>query len=107
MIVETFANFIRILIACQRFLGQMPRTLMLKKYIPALGTKVDMQRRQHIRTDNEIRRALVESARKLIFIHGIGINGAQVEARLKEQSLTPTRVIIYFNFSLHNRLKLF
>lgn len=65
---------------------------MPKKYISWLGTKVDEQRRKHIRLDNDSHRELIEASRKLIFRHGVGITGAKVEERLQAQSLTPTRV---------------
>jgi hypothetical protein len=63
-------------------------------YISCLGTKVDEQRRQHIRLDDDTRRELIKASRKLIFVHGVGITGAKVEERLQPQSLTPTMVII-------------
>ncbi|KAF8914344.1 hypothetical protein CPB84DRAFT_1630471, partial [Gymnopilus junonius] len=83
----------KILISTIRFLGIMPapRALVPKKFIPALGTKVDEQRRKHVRLDNDARRGLVEASRKLIFQHGVGITGVAVEERLQPQSLTPTR----------------
>jgi hypothetical protein len=68
---------------------------MAKEHIPALGTKADDQRREHIRMDTDTRRELVEAARRLMFIHGNSITSKAVEDRLGPQSLTPTRVCIY------------
>lgn len=85
-------NYFRILIATIRYLGLnlSPRTLVPKKYILCLGTRVDEQQRQHIRVDDDNRRALVEALRDLIFRQGVGITGAKVEEQLQPQSLTPT-----------------
>jgi hypothetical protein len=52
---------------------------MQKAHIPALGTKADDQRREHIRMDTDTRRELVEAARRLIFIQGYGITSKAVE----------------------------
>lgn len=68
-----------------------PRTLLQKKYIPALGTTADEQRRQHLRID-EIRREKVEAAQKFIFEKGFGVKSTNIESRLKEESYTSTRV---------------
>ncbi|KAF8883752.1 hypothetical protein CPB84DRAFT_1686207 [Gymnopilus junonius] len=68
-----------------------PQTLMPKKYISGLGTRVDEQRRQHLRLDDVAHRDQVEAAQELIFVHGIGVTGAYVEERLQNQSLTLTQ----------------
>lgn len=45
----------RVILSTIRYLAAcpLPRTLLLKKYIPALGTTADEQRRQHLRIDDE------------------------------------------------------
>lgn len=93
---QRLINSLRVLIATIRYLAlnPSPRTLVPKKYISYLGTKVDEQRRHHLRIDNDSRRELIEASRRLIFLQGIGITGARVEERLQAQSMTPTRVSI-------------
>jgi hypothetical protein len=66
--------------------------LIQKKYIPALGTTADEQRRMHLRIDDEHRREKVETARSFIFEKGLGVKSSKVESRLKDESYTPTRV---------------
>ena len=93
---QRLINSLRVLIATIRYLAlnPSPRTLVPKKYIPYLGTKVDEQRRRHLRIDDESRRELIEASWRLIFLQGVGITGARVEERLQAQSMTPTRVSI-------------
>lgn len=76
-----------------------PRTLIEKQYISGLGTRVDDQRRQHIRLDNNHRQENVELARKLIFEKGLGIKSKGVEGLLESKSYTPTRVRIFCSYS--------
>jgi hypothetical protein len=91
-------NNYRVVLSTIRYLAGCPssRTLIQKKYIPALGTTADEQRRQHLRIDDEHRREDVETARRFIFEKGLGVKSAQVEALLKEESYTPTRVQFRF-----------
>jgi hypothetical protein len=91
----------RVILSTIRYLAACPspRTLIQKKYIPALGTTADEQRRQHLRIDDDHRREKVETARKFIFEKGLGVKSKNIESRLKEESYTPTRVrLIPFEF---------
>ncbi|KAG2337489.1 hypothetical protein BDR05DRAFT_978478 [Suillus weaverae] len=60
----------KILLACIKFLG---------KYIPKMGTKLDMKRCE-----------ATQCAQQLIFRHGVG-NGQHIKSILKEESLVSTR----------------
>jgi hypothetical protein len=75
-----------------------PRTEILKKFIPGLGTTADDQRRQHIRLDNDHRRMKVELARELIFEKGLAVKSDRVEALLAPSSYTPTRVCVFGSY---------
>ena len=87
----------RVVLATIRNLAKCPSptTLIQKQYIPALGTKADEQRHQHICIDDSHRRDDVDLARKLIFEKGLGIKSTKVEGLLQSKSYTPTRVWIY------------
>ena len=84
----------RVILSTIRYLAACPSpwTLIQKKYISALGTTVDEQRRQHLRIDDERRREKVETAHRFIFEKGLGVKSTKVESLLKEESYTPTRV---------------
>ena len=63
--------------------------------IPALGTELDMQKRQSIegiRTDDDARKRRVERARKAIYVKGKPIASKHVNNLLGDESLVPTRV---------------
>ena len=76
-----------------------PRTFIEEKYISALGSMADDQRRQHIRLDNDHRQENVKLARKFIFEKGLGIRSKGVEGLLGSTSYTPTRVCIFVSYS--------
>jgi hypothetical protein len=70
-----------------------PRCLVKKHDIGALGTAVDIQRRQHVRVDNRKRQRDIDAARSWIFEKGRGISSTyHVENILKPTSMIPTRV---------------
>jgi hypothetical protein len=91
----------RVVLSTIRNLGKCPspRTDIEKKYIPALGTTADDQRRQHIRLDSDHRQENVELARKFIFEKGLGIKSKGVEGLLESRSYTPNRVCIFGSYS--------
>lgn len=91
----------RIILATIRYLGgcPCPRCFIKKDQINALGTKVDDQRRSHLRTDTEHRQHQVNKTRSWIFDKGRGVNSTWVEDLLQADSWVPTRVrafIIFF-----------
>jgi hypothetical protein len=58
-----------------------------------MGMKIDLENRQATqRVDDERRHRKVEKARRLIFQHGVGINGQRIKKILQDESLVPTRV---------------
>ena len=61
---QRLIDYPRVLIATIRYLAlnPSPRTLVPKKYISYLGTKVDEQRWRHVRIDNDSRRELIEAS---------------------------------------------
>lgn len=64
--------------------------------IPELGTEADRARRSEtLRRDTQERKDAITEARSLIYNDGIVVNGARVEAILKEESLVPTEVSLY------------
>jgi hypothetical protein len=89
----------RTLLACIKNLGAFPcpRCLVAKAEVPALGTELDMQRRQcaqGICTDNDSRKHQVERARKAIYVKGKPIMSKQVDDLLGDRSLVPTWVCL-------------
>jgi len=98
----------RTLLACIKNLGAFPcpRCLVAKAEIPALGTELDMQRRQcaqGMRTDNDSRKHRVERARKAIYVKGKPITSKQVDDLLGDGSLVPTRVCLIHLISQANK----
>ena len=93
--------FFRVVISTIRKQGKCPspRTFIEEKYISALGSMADDQRRQHIRLDNDHRQENVKLARKFIFEKGLGIRSKGVEGLLGSTSYTPTRVCIFVSYS--------
>ncbi|KAI0071014.1 hypothetical protein K474DRAFT_1712834 [Panus rudis PR-1116 ss-1] len=83
----------KVLIACIRFLAQCPcpRCYIQMKYVPALATTVDFQRRKHIRVDNKDVQALIELTRRWIFEGGISAGSKKIMKRLESTSLLPHR----------------
>lgn len=77
-----------------RYLGgcPCPRCFIKKDQIGALGTKVDDQRRTHLRTDTEHRQHQVNKTRTWIFNKGRGVTSTWVEDLLQADSWVPTRV---------------
>jgi hypothetical protein len=86
--------YCRVILSTIRYLAgcPSPQTLIQKKYISALGTRADEQRRQHLRIDDEHRREKVETARRFIFEKGFSVKSTKVESLLKDESYTPSRV---------------
>jgi hypothetical protein len=84
----------RVLLATIRYLGSCPCPICFikKANISGLGTKVDDQRRDHVRTDTERRQSKVEKSRQYIFENGRGVNSTWVNDLLQEDSWIPTRV---------------
>jgi hypothetical protein len=98
----------RTLLACIKNLGTFPcpRCLVAKAEIPALGTELDMQRRQcapGIRTDNDSWKHRVERARKAIYVKGKPITSKRVDELLGDGSLVPTRVCLIHLISQDNK----
>lgn len=86
--------FIRVLIATVRNLGgcPCPRCLIPKARIPNMGMSRDRQQRATMERDDERRRVMVSSARKLIYEDNYAVSSAPVERLLKPQSWVPTSV---------------
>lgn len=85
----------RVLIANIRNLGRCPcpRCLVRKDQIQNVATDIDMvQRQTFARRDTAERRNKIASARELIYEKGYVVDTAQVEAKLKDESLVPTVV---------------
>ncbi|PPR02076.1 hypothetical protein CVT24_011174 [Panaeolus cyanescens] len=68
-----------------------PRCTTQKKYIPALGTHADFQRRAHKRMDSGYRQFDVEAARKDIYQDGRGARSKAVKDKLDSDSSLPVR----------------
>lgn len=100
----TFANVYsyRVLIACIKYLGRCPcpRCLTETKYISAIGTNADMQRRQHLREDSPAHQKQVETARTWIFDRGWSLTSERTKGTLEKQSLTMVRVCISIYYYL-------
>ncbi len=83
------------LLACIKNLGTFPclRCLVTKAEIPALGTELDIQKRQSAegaRMDSDTRKCQVEHAQKAIYVKGKPITSKQVDDLLGDESLVPT-----------------
>jgi hypothetical protein len=64
--------------------------------IQNLGMPRDIKQQETLaRVDDEIRRDKVETARDIIYRQNFAVDGAAVEALLKEQSLVPTSVSLF------------
>jgi len=87
-------NLYRVLLATIRQLAKCPcpHCLIEQHRINGLGTRVDDQRRNHLRTDTEQCRHRVETSRFWIYEKGKGVKSQRVEDLLHEKSYTPTRV---------------
>ena len=85
---------VRVLLATIRSLGNhpCPRCEIEKSHISALGTEEDLEQRDNLRVDSESRRKRIASARKDIFVKGVGVTGKKVEDRLKDRSEVPVHV---------------
>ena len=85
---------LRVLLATIRYLGSClcPCCFIKKEYISGLGTKVDDQRCDHLRTDTEQRQSKVEKSRTWIFDSGRGVNSTWVNNLLQEDSWMSTQV---------------
>ncbi|KAJ3557352.1 hypothetical protein NP233_g11763 [Leucocoprinus birnbaumii] len=82
----------KVLLTTIRFLGgcPCPRCFIKKDQIGAIGTTVDEQRRSHKRQDTYERQFDIQTARRMIFREGRGVNSKAVERLLKPLSQTPT-----------------
>ncbi|KAJ7649404.1 hypothetical protein DFH06DRAFT_996491 [Mycena polygramma] len=60
-------------------------------YIPDMGTKADMKRRQNTRQDTTRYRSVIKLVRRWIFARGLLVAGAAVARNLKQYSWVPTR----------------
>ena len=66
---------------------------MPKDEIAKVGQRLDVRRRTtKARIDNDRRRSRVDTARKLIFEHGMAVDSATLDDLLDEQSLVPIEV---------------
>ncbi|KAF9033895.1 hypothetical protein BJ165DRAFT_1396369 [Panaeolus papilionaceus] len=83
----------KVLLATIKYLAKCPcpRCTTQKRFIPALGTHADIQRRSHKRVDNEHRNFDIEGARRDIYQHGKGAKSKAVENRLGGDSSIPVR----------------
>ncbi|PPR03767.1 hypothetical protein CVT24_007510 [Panaeolus cyanescens] len=83
----------KILLATIKYLAKCPcpRCTTPKKFIPALGTHVDSQRRAHVRVDNPARQFDIEAARRAMFENGKGAKSTAVEGILDGDSSVPIR----------------
>ncbi|KAG2067650.1 hypothetical protein BDR04DRAFT_1129522 [Suillus decipiens] len=74
----------KILLACIKFLGECPCPccLIKKEDVPKMGMKTDLKNHQATQ---------FEKACKLLFQHGIGINGQCIKKILQAESLVPTQ----------------
>jgi hypothetical protein len=86
----------RVLLVMICYLGlcPCPRCFIKKEHISGLGTKVDDQRRGHLRTENEWRQQKVDKSRSYIFEKGRNTNSTWVNDLLQEESWIPSRVRI-------------
>ncbi|KAJ3557882.1 hypothetical protein NP233_g11630 [Leucocoprinus birnbaumii] len=82
----------KVLLTTIRFLGgcPCPRCFVKKDQIGAIGTTVDEQRQSHKRQDNHERQFDIQTARRMIFKEGRGVNSQPVDRLLKPLSQTPT-----------------
>ena len=88
---------------CLKFLAQCPcpRCLIFKSRIPRLGMTSDMNDRTRLqRVDDEKIHRDIALVRRMIYVDGVNITSGSVDFFLKPKSLVPTRVYIYFIFSL-------
>jgi hypothetical protein len=90
----------RILIAGIRNLGHCPcpRCLIPIDRVANMGKPRDMMQRKTLaRVDNMTRRNRVASARECIYERNYAVDSAAVQNLLKEDSLVPTAVCIFFS----------
>jgi hypothetical protein len=70
-----------------------PRCVMPIEQIENLGLDSDRKvRTDHQRVNHSRLRTLIETARKLIYVKGLGVKSAAIERGLQPLSLVPTRV---------------
>ncbi|KAH9476649.1 hypothetical protein JR316_0010562 [Psilocybe cubensis] len=83
----------KVLLATIRFLGKSLCTgcTIYKKFVSALGTRADDQRRNHERKDTKERQRKVETSRSWIFEYGGSIKSQGVENVLADESYVPAR----------------
>lgn len=63
-----------------------------KKDFTAMGTALDIQRRQKLRTDDTITRSRIDMTRRWIFEKGFPVGCKAINDILETQSLLPVRV---------------
>jgi hypothetical protein len=78
---------------CDQGLCPCPRCLVPKRKLDQLGTLADT--RNWISKARKYNGKSVHEARRLIYEHGIAINGAAVQHELKATSAVPTLVSIW------------
>ncbi|KAI0337344.1 hypothetical protein BDW22DRAFT_1468571 [Trametopsis cervina] len=83
----------RVALTCIRFLGACPCPTCLaeKAKVAAMGSKLDMKRRNQTRQDTESVQSRIVQARSWIFTRGYRIKSAMVERLLGPLSLLPCR----------------
>ncbi|KAF9643157.1 hypothetical protein BDM02DRAFT_3104798 [Thelephora ganbajun] len=83
----------KVLLACIRNLGTCPcpRCLIKKKYLPGLGTRVDIQQRAKLRTCDQRYQDKIETTQKIIYENGYVVNSKAVNRVIGSESFTPTR----------------
>jgi hypothetical protein len=85
----------RVLLATIRDKGKCPcpRCIISGEKIEELGLDSDRQTRVlHQRKNHPQLRKVIDSARKLIYVKGLGVKSAAVERGLRPLSLVPTKV---------------
>jgi hypothetical protein len=85
----------RILLASIHNLGNCPcpRCAIPMSCVPSLGTTGDREQRVSLaRKDDADFREKTSAARELIYVRNYAVTNDQVEAKLKEHSLTPNTV---------------
>ena len=91
------SHVIRTLLACIKTLGRFPcpRCLISKGGITALGSKLDMQKRESkkaLRADNHTHKHDIELAWRWVYVKGKPLTSKRLEDLLGTKSLVPTWV---------------
>jgi hypothetical protein len=92
-------HHIRILLAGIKFLGEClcPRCLIKKANVSEMGTEGNMNDCITLRhVDDQAHHNKIDRACKLIFQHGVPVDGKQVKSVLNSESLVPTHVSCWY-----------